>query len=96
MFLENSRVEVLNFYIKHWELLLSYVSKFSTTGLNNMFSIGASLVAKTVKNLPAMWENWVQSLGWEDPLKKAMDTTQVFLPREFHEQRILMGCSPYG
>ena len=23
-----------------------------------------------VKNLPAMWETWVQSLGWEDPLEK--------------------------
>ena len=33
------------------------------------FSIGtdwASLVARMVKNLPAMWETWVQSLGWED------------------------------
>ena len=29
----------------------------------------ASLVAKMVKNLPAMWETWVQSLGWEDPLE---------------------------
>ena len=28
----------------------------------------ASLVAQTVKNLLAMWETWVQSLGWEDPL----------------------------
>ena len=27
----------------------------------------ASLVAQLVKNLPAMWETWVQSLGWEDP-----------------------------
>ena len=26
----------------------------------------ASLVAQLVKNPPAMWENWVQSLGWED------------------------------
>ena len=26
----------------------------------------ASLVAQTVKNLPAMWETWVLSLGWED------------------------------
>ena len=26
----------------------------------------ASLVAQRVKNLPAMWETWVQSLGWED------------------------------
>ena len=28
----------------------------------------ASLVAQTVKNLPAMWETWVRSLGWEDAL----------------------------
>ena len=28
------------------------------------------LVALLVKNLPVMWEPWVQSLGWEDPLKK--------------------------
>ena len=30
----------------------------------------SSLVAKLVKNPPAMWETWVQSLGWEDPLEK--------------------------
>ena len=34
----------------------------------------ASLVAQTVKNLPAMWETWVRSLGWEDPLEKGMAT----------------------
>ena len=32
--------------------------------------VWASLVAKLVKNTPAMWETWVQSLGWEDPLEK--------------------------
>ena len=31
---------------------------------------GASLVAQLVKNPPAMWETWVPSLGWEDPLEK--------------------------
>ena len=30
----------------------------------------ASLLAQLVKNLPAMWETWVQSLGWEDHLEK--------------------------
>ena len=30
----------------------------------------ASLVAQLVKNLPAIWETWVQSLGLEDPLEK--------------------------
>ena len=31
-----------------------------------------SLVAQMVKNLPAMWETWVQSLGWEEPLEEGM------------------------
>ena len=34
----------------------------------------ASLMALTVKNLPAMQETQVQSLGWEDPLEKEMAT----------------------
>ena len=34
----------------------------------------ASLVAQLVKNPPTMWETWVQSLGWEDPLKKGKAT----------------------
>ena len=34
----------------------------------------ASLVAQLVKNLPAMWETWVQSLGWEDSLEKGKAT----------------------
>ena len=36
-------------------------------------------MAQTVKNLPAMWETWVQSLGWEDPLKKEMATHSSIL-----------------
>ena len=35
---------------------------------------GASQVAQRVKNLSAMWETWVQSLGWEDPLEEGMAT----------------------
>ena len=34
----------------------------------------AFLVAQPVKNPPAMWETWVRSLGWEDPLKKGKAT----------------------
>jgi len=29
-----------------------------------------SLVTQLVKNLPAIWETWVRSLGWEDPVEK--------------------------
>ena len=50
----------------------------------------ASLVVQTVKNLPAMWEIQVQSLGQEDPLEKEMVPTAVFLPGEFHGQRNLV------
>ena len=39
----------------------------------------ASLVAQTVKRLPAMREAWVRSLGWEDPLKKEMATRSSIL-----------------
>ena len=39
----------------------------------------ASLVAQTVKNLPAMWGTWVQSLGQEDPLEKEMATHSSIL-----------------
>ena len=35
--------------------------------------------AETVKNLPAMWETWVRSLGWEDPLKEGMATQSSIL-----------------
>ena len=34
----------------------------------------ASLVAQRLKHLPPMWETWVRSLGWEDPLEKEMAT----------------------
>ena len=39
----------------------------------------ASLVAQLVKNPPAMWETWVQSLGWEDPLEKGKATHSSIL-----------------
>ena len=55
-----------------------------------------SLVAQMVKNLPAMQETWVQSLGREDLLEKGMTTTPVFLPGEFHEQKNLAGYSTWG
>ena len=36
-------------------------------------------VAQLIKNLPAMQETWVQSLGWEDPLEKEMATHSSIL-----------------
>ena len=42
----------------------------------------ASLVAQLVKNLPAMWETWVRSLRWEDPLEEKKATRSSILARE--------------
>ena len=64
-----------------------------------MFShptLWAPLVAQMAKNLSAMWETRVQSLGWQDPLEKGMETHSSILPGESHGQRSLAGCSPWG
>ena len=47
-----------------------------------------------VKNLLAMQETWVQSLGQEGPLEK-WKPTPVFLPGKFHGQRSLVGYSEW-
>ena len=64
----------INFYI----LILLRVS---LTLLNQCFAIflscGTSLVVQTVKNMPAMQETWVQSLGQEDPLEKRVSLTLI-------------------
>ena len=48
--------------------------------------VWASLVAQTVKSLPAVWETGVRSLGWEDPLEKEMATHSSILAfsEKFH------------
>ena len=35
-----------------------------------------------VKTLPAVWETWIRSLGWEDPLEEGMTISPLFLPGE--------------
>ena len=59
-------------------MTLTYICKKrkKKTYLSNC---GASLLAQTVKNLPAMWETQVQSLGWEDPLEEGMATHSSIL-----------------
>ena len=55
--------------------------------------VWASLVAQTVKNLPAMQETQVQSLSWEDPLEKGIATHSSILaweiPRREEPSRLL-------
>ena len=53
------------------------------------------LVAQLVKNPPAMWETWVRSLGWEDPLEEGMATHSGIFAWRIHGQRSLTGYSPW-
>ena len=50
-------------------------------------SFEASLVAQSVKNLPAVQETWVQTLGWEDPLEEGMATHTAILTRRIPMDR---------
>ena len=47
--------------------------------VNSYPAARASLVAQLVKNLPAVLETWVRSLGWEDPLEEGMATHSSIL-----------------
>ena len=56
------------------------------------------MVAQTVKNQPVMWETWVQSLGWEDPLEEGMAThssIQCSCLENPQGQTNLVGYSPW-
>ena len=56
----------------------------------------ASLVAQLVKNLPAMQDTWVGSLGWEDPLRGHGNPLQYSSLENLHGQRSQVGCSSWG
>ena len=55
-------------------ILLIHNKEWNDAICSNLSDLGASLVAQLVKNPPAMWGTWVQSLGWEDPLEKGKAT----------------------
>ena len=85
------KAKMQSLWINVWETLLN--KWFCIRWRNSC----ASLVAQMVKNLPAMQETRVQSLGWEDPpWRREWQPTPVFLPGEFHEQKSLAGYSPWG
>ena len=66
---------------QHWDLTFSEHSYVLGTLYTPSLQLQASLVAQTVKNLPAMQDTQVQSLGQEDPLEKGMATHSSILSR---------------
>ena len=56
----------------------------------------ASLVGQTVENLPAIWETWVRSLGWEDPLEEGLATHSSILARRIPLDRGAQWATVHG
>ena len=56
----------------------------------------ASPIAQSVKNLPSVQETRVRSLIRKIPWRRKRQPTPVSLPGEFHGQKSLAGCSPWG
>ena len=72
------------FFLSHTSSIKKQSARYTQT----------SLVAQMVKCLPTMQETWVQSLGQEDPLEKAMATHSSTLAWKSHGWRSLGGyCS---
>ena len=60
--------------------LIPGLGRFPGEGIDYLLQYSwASLVTQIVKNLPAMQETWVQSLGWEYPLEEGMATHSSIL-----------------
>jgi len=53
-------------------------------------------MAQLVKNLPATWETWVQSLGWDDPLEDGMATHSSILTWRICMDRGAWGATVHG
>ena len=66
---------------------------FSSNFLNSSWFLP---VAQMVTNLPAMWETWDRSLGWEDPLEKGMATHSSILARKIPWTEEPGGLQPMG
>ena len=88
-----SKVTAFSWQQKHFRLI------FPTQGSNPGLPHGRwilYLMAQLVKNPPAMWETWVQSLGWEKPQRRERLPTPVFWPWEFWPWEFHGLYSPWG
>ena len=72
------------------------VASVATSFGHTYLTSRASLVAQTVKNLPAMQETWVHPLGWEDPLEMGMATHSSILVWEIPWTRGVWQATVHG
>ena len=64
--------------------------------MSPLISDWASLVAQLVKNPPAMWETWVQSLAWEETLEKGVATHSSILAWRIPKDRGAWRATVHG
>ena len=79
--------------------MLGMIESRRRRGQQRMISKTTSLIAQSVKNLPAMQETWVRFLGWEDPLEKELAIHSSILAWKIpwtEEPGVLVCCSPWG
>ena len=76
LFLKGWRSKISNLFRFLWIEGLLKKTFYLVLGYSQL---RASLVIQTVENLPAIWETWVRSLGWEDPLEEDMATHSSIL-----------------
>ena len=96
-------VTITSLSVKILRLYLAFTETYSQTQNSTSGSwcklqplyTRASLVAQKVKNLPAMQDTQVPSLGWKIPWRMKWLSAPVFLPGEFHAQRRLVGYGPW-
>ena len=82
-------------FLRERKMDLSLDIRFIATIIKSIVpSCWAFLVAQMVKNLPAMQETRVQSLGQEDSLEEGMATYSNILAWEIHGQKSLEGYRP--
>ena len=75
----SQRIWIRNTY---YEIIYIYIYIYAIyiyTDTHIYTNIWTSLLTQHVKNPPAVWETWVWSLGWEDPLEKGMATHSSIL-----------------
>ena len=77
VFTQGSKSETVPLKLSSLSTCLSWLVDSFSDELAN--TLGTSLVAQTVKNLPTVQETWVRSLVWEDPLEKGMTTHSSIL-----------------
>ena len=72
-------MDPLAYFLCHITSVLQGFSQGLNLGQFVVIYISRFPVAQLVKNLPAMWETWIRSLGWEDPLEKGKATHSSIL-----------------